>query len=73
MKFLLEYKSYKEKYKENDIVLIEYWYKDIITPVKIIKVISNTSFEISHNVPNSEIKNAPDQIIKANDIIDLAR
>lgn len=73
MKFLLEYNTYKEKYKENDIVLIEYWYNEMITPVKIVKVLSKVSFEISYNVPNSKIKNAPNQVIKLNDIIDFAR
>jgi hypothetical protein len=70
MKFLLEFKSF---YKEGDIVLIEYWYNDMITPVKIVEKISKVSYKVSHNVPNSEIKNAPDEIIKSSDIIDFSR
>jgi hypothetical protein len=70
MKFILEYKSF---YKEGDIVLIEYWYNDMITPVKILKKISKKSYKVTHNVPNSKIKNAPDEIIKLSDIIDHAR
>lgn len=67
MKFLLEYKSF---YSEGDIVLIEYWYNDMITPVRIIEKISKKSLKITHNVPESKISNAPDEIIKTSDIID---
>lgn len=70
MKFILEYKSF---YNEGDIVLIEYWYNDMITPVKILEKVSKLSCKVSHNIPNSKIKNAPDEIIKMSDIIDLAR
>lgn len=70
MKFLLEFKSF---YNEGDIVLIEYWYNDMITPVKIVEKVSKVSHKVSHNVPNSKIQNAPDEIIKKGDIIDKAR
>jgi len=70
MKFLLEYKSF---YNEGDIILIEYWYNDMITPVKILEKVSKQSYKVTHNIPNSKIKNAPDEIIKTKDIIDLAR
>lgn len=70
MKFLFEFKSF---YKEGDIVLIEYWYQDIITPVKILEKTSKISYRVSHSVPNSKIFNAPDEIIKSNDIIDFSR
>jgi len=70
MKFLNEYKSF---YKEGDIVLIEYWYNDMITPVKILEKVSSRKFKISHNVSQSEIFNAPDEIINTSDIIDNAR
>jgi hypothetical protein len=70
MKFLLEFKSF---YNEADIVLIEYWYNDMITPVKIVEKVSKVSYKVSHNVPNSKIQNAPDEIIKKGDIIDKAR
>jgi hypothetical protein len=69
MKFLLEFKSY---YKEGDIVLIEYWYNDMIVPVKIIKK-DKRSFKVTHNIPESKISNAPDEIIKSSDIIDIYR
>lgn len=69
MRFLLEYKSF---YKEGDIVLIEYWYNDIITPVKILE--KKGSFcKITHNIPNSKIFNAPDETIRTSDIIDHHR
>jgi hypothetical protein len=70
MKYIVEYKSF---YNEGDIVLIEYWYNDMIVPVKIIEKVSKKSFKISHNIPQSEIKNAPDEIIKTSDIIDKFR
>ena len=70
MKFLLEFNSF---YNEGDIVLIEYWYNDMITPVKIVEKVSKVSYKVSHNVPNSKIQNAPDEIIKKGDIIDKAR
>jgi hypothetical protein len=70
MKFLLEYKSF---YKEGDIVLIEYWYNDMITPVKIIEKVNSKSVKISHNIQESKIFNAPDEIIKTKDIIDKVK
>lgn len=70
MKFLLEYKSF---YKEGDIVLVEYWYNSMITPVKVIEKKSKKSLKVSHNIPESKIQNAPDEIIKSSDIIDIYR
>jgi hypothetical protein len=70
MKFLLEYKSF---FNEGDIVLIQYWYNDMIVPVKVIEKISKKSFKVSHNIPESKIQNAPDEVIKSTDIIDIAR
>ena len=70
MKFLLEFKSFL---KEGDNVLIEYWYNDMVTPVKILEKLSKVSYKVSHNVSNSKISNAPDEIIKSTDIIDFSR
>lgn len=70
MKFILEFKSF---YDVDDIVLIEYWYNDMLTPVKIVEKLSKVSYKVSHNVPESEIKNAPDEVIKSSDIIDKKR
>jgi hypothetical protein len=67
MRFLLEYKSF---YKEGDIVIMEYWYNDMLTPVKIIEKISKSRFKVSHDVEGSAIKNAPDEVIKTSDILD---
>lgn len=67
MEFLVEYKSF---YKKGDLVLIFYWYNGMITPVKIIDVVSKNKFRVSHNVEMSNIKNAPDEEIKNSDIID---
>jgi hypothetical protein len=67
MKFLLEYKSF---YNVGDVVLIEYWYSDEIVPVRIIEKVSKNSYKVTHNVPNSKIFNAPDEIVKSSDIID---
>ncbi len=86
MKFILEFNSYKTPvYKVGDVVLVEYWYLDEescsplllkefpYTPVKIVEKLSKVSFKVSHDVPNSNIKNAPDEIVKSRDIIDFAR
>ncbi len=70
MKFILEFKSF---YDVEDIVLIEYWYNDMLTPVKIVEKLSKVSYKVSHNVPESKIKNAPDEVIKSSDIIDKKR
>ena len=66
MIYLTEFNSF---YKINDIVLIEYWYNYMITPVRIIEKKGN-KFLVSHNVPNSEIKNAPDELLSKSNIID---
>ena len=67
MRFLLEYKSF---YKEGDIVIMEYWYNDMLTPVRIIEKISKSRFKVSHDVEGSAIKDAPDEVIKTSDILD---
>ena len=53
MKFILEYKSF---YNVDDIVLIEYWYNDIVTPVKILEK-NRGHYKVTHNIPQSKIKN----------------
>jgi hypothetical protein len=65
MKYILEFKSF---YNEGDIVLIEYWYNDMETPVKILEKVGN-KYLVSHNVEQSKIKNAPDELISKKDII----
>ena len=70
MKFICEFKSF---YNEGDIVLIEYWYNDMITPVKILEKISSKSYKVSHNISQSKIQNAPDEVVKTTDIIDKFR
>jgi hypothetical protein len=45
----------------------------MLTPVKIIEKISKMSFKVTHDIPESEIKGAPDEIIKSSDIIDRKR
>ena len=70
MKFIVEFKSF---YKVGDIVLIEYWWDDMITPVKILEQMSPRTLKISHNIPQSKINNATDEIIKTSDIIDYVR
>lgn len=67
MNFLLEFKSF---YKKDDIVLIEYWYNDMITPVKILEKDKNR-YKVTHNIKESKIFNAPDEIIKSSDILDI--
>ena len=60
MKFLLEFKSFL---KEGDNVLIEYWYNDMVTPVKIVEKISKVSYKVSHNVPNSKFLMLPMKLL----------
>jgi hypothetical protein len=66
MNYLLEFKNY---YKEGDLVLIEYWYNGMITPVKILEKIGRR-FKVTHNISQSQIFNAPDEIVYSSDIID---
>lgn len=68
-KYIIEKSKY---YNVGDIVLIEYWYNDMICPVMIKEQIGK-KYRISHNVPNSKIKNAPDEIINSSEIIDRAK
>lgn len=70
MQFLVEFKSF---YKVGDLVLIEYWYDDLITPVRIEEILSTRSFRVTHHISQSEIFNAPEEIIKSSDIIDRVR
>jgi hypothetical protein len=67
MRFLLEYKAF---YQEGDIVVIEYWYNDMLVPVKIIEKVSKSRFKVSYDVEGSDIRNAPDEVIKSSDILD---
>jgi len=69
MKFILEYKNY---FKEGDIVLVEYWYNNMITPVKILEKVKN-KFLVTHNIEHSKIQNAPDETIKSSEIISIFR
>lgn len=64
--FILEKKNF---YKRGDLVLIEYWYNDMITVCEIVDIIGR-KYKVSHNINQSEIKNAPDEVIKSSDIID---
>jgi hypothetical protein len=69
MEHILEWSKY---YSEGDIVLIEYWYNDMITPVKLLEKVGR-KYRVSHNCEQSKIPNAPDEIIKSGDIIDHHR
>jgi len=67
MEYILEWNKY---YSEGDIVLIEYWYNNMITPVEIIERVNSRKFRISHNCKESKIQNAPNEVIKSSDVID---
>ena len=69
MKFILEYKSF---YNVDDVVIIHYWYNNMITPVKIIEK-RGGKYLVSHNISESKIKNAPNELLKLGDIISLYR
>lgn len=59
----------KEFYKVGDIVLIEWWYNSMVTPVKITETIGR-KYKITHNIQESKIPNAPEETILPSDIID---
>jgi hypothetical protein len=69
MRFILEYKKW---FDVEDIVWIEYWYEDILTPCKVLEK-SGNKYLITHNIEESKIKNAPDEWIKSTDVIDYYR
>ena len=70
MNHLLEYNSF---YNKDNIVLIEYWYNNMLTPVKIVERLTTKKVKVTHNITQSKIHNAPDEIIKTSDIIDKYR
>jgi hypothetical protein len=70
MQFILEFKSF---YKKGDIVKIEYWYNDMVTPVIILEQTSPRKVKISHKISESKIFNAPDEEISISQIIDKHR
>lgn len=67
MDFLFEFKNY---YSPGDIVIIEYWYNGMLTPVKILEKTSSRKYLVSHNIEWSKISGAPDEYISSSDIID---
>lgn len=70
MDFILEFNKF---YEVGDVVLVHYWYNDMITPVKILEKTSRSLYRVSHKTKMSKIKNAPDEVIKSSDILDLLR
>jgi hypothetical protein len=66
-------KKYKtSSYKVNDYVLLEYWYGEFLTPVKLIDK-HGRKFTASHDIAESEIQNAPDEMITKDMIVDHFR
>ena len=70
MKLILEFNSFR--YSVGDLVLIEYWYNDMIAPVKIVSK-KGGYVTVSHNIKESKIFNAPDEKLKTLNIIDIYR
>ncbi len=70
MNLILEYSSFR--FNVDDVVLIRYWYNDMITPVKIIEK-KGKYVTVSHKIDESKIWNAPDERLKSTQIIDLYR
>lgn len=64
--FILEKRNF---YKKGDLILIEYWYNDMITVCRIVDIIGR-KYKVSHDVEGSIIRNAPDEIIKTSEILD---
>lgn len=69
-KHLVLAKKRKSGYNIGDTVLLEYWYNGIITPVKILDK-ESTKYKITHNISESKIFNAPDELIPKSKIIDF--
>lgn len=65
MKYILESREF---YSIGDVVLIQYWYNGMITPVIVLDII-NRKLLITHNNDFSKIKNAPNELIKSSDVI----
>ncbi|CAG7579731.1 MAG: hypothetical protein SLAVMIC_00063 [uncultured marine phage] len=70
MRILESFGSFK--INEGDTVLIHYWWDDMITPVKIVEK-KGRKFLVSHDIEGSYIKNAPDEWVKTDEIIDIKR
>lgn len=66
MKYLIEKSNY---YNIGDEIIIEYWYNDMITVCKITEKVGR-KYKITHNIEESKIQNAPDEVINSSDIID---
>ena len=69
MKFILEFTNF---YKKGDVVLIKYWYNQMVTPVKI-KSVRKNGYLVSHNINESKIQNAPDELLPFTKIISAYR
>jgi len=69
MRYLIERTNY---YKIGDTILIHYWYNNMITVVSIIDIVGK-KYKVTHNIEDSKIKNAPDEMIHKHDIIDSYR
>lgn len=68
MKYFKDRKIY-EKCSVGDTVWIKYWYdNDIITPVRIVGK-SGRKFVVSHDIKESQLRNAPEETIFPKDIV----
>tara|TARA_R110000772_G_scaffold2410_2_gene8383 strand:+ start:2816 stop:4024 length:1209 start_codon:yes stop_codon:yes gene_type:complete len=66
-------KKYNSKsYKVDDYILLEYWHRGFLTPVKIIDK-HGRKYTVSHNIEESDIQNSPDEIISRDMIVDHFR
>ena len=68
-KYLVLDKKKNKVYTSDDIVVMEYWYNNMLTPVKIVEKRGH-SYYITHKITDSKIKNAPEQLIHKSKIID---
>lgn len=59
-------------YRVGDLVLIHYWYNDMLTPVKILEK-SKGELLVSHNLKESNIYNAPNEKINISEVVDYFR
>lgn len=61
--------EYRLFYKPGDVVLVEYWYNGMVTPVVVVER-RRGRYLVSHDTEGSRIRNAPDELLRSSDIID---
>ena len=69
-KYLILDKKKNKVYSPNDVILVEYWYNHTLTPVKVLEK-KGHKYLVTHNISDSQIKNAPNELIHKDKVIDF--